>query len=238
MKAAMLLVLGAALVSAQPRYEAASVKVNESGSNAMGGIHGFRAAGGAHIVNFTLKTIIGLAYGLEDYRVLGGPSWISSEWYDIEAKPPAGAKDSDGPAMLQALLAERFELRVHRDARTVPGYRLLAEKGDAKLHRSRAERNAFRFMSMDHIEGPGTMGMLTWVLKAILGAPVLDETGLKAKYDIDITFTPPDAAADNSEFGVSIFTALKQDLGLTLKAAQVPVEVIIVDHALKTPIPN
>jgi uncharacterized protein (TIGR03435 family) len=238
-KLAILVVFGATLVWAQPVFEAATVKVNDSGSNAMGGVHGFRD-GGVHMVNFTLKTIIGVAYGVEEYRILAGPSWISSERYDIEAKPATRVSDTVAQSMLQALLAERFDLRVHRETRTVAGYRLLAEKADGKLTAAQGERVGFRIMSMEEIRGTGTMPMVAWVLKAILGGPVQDDTGLSGKYEIAVKFRAdrPEDAGSSSEFGVSIFTALKQDLGLTLKAAQIPVEVVIVDHALKTPVPN
>jgi uncharacterized protein (TIGR03435 family) len=75
---------------------------------------------------------------------------------------------------------------------------LLAEKGDEKLSKSTAEGVGFRFMTSEKIEGPGTMDMLARVLKGILGSPVEDQTGLKEKYDINLTYNN----STEAEFGL------------------------------------
>src|SRR5207253_4986817 len=140
----------------------------------------------------------GIAYGVENYRITGGPSWISSERYTIDAKPAAPVDVATARLMLQALLAERFGLQLHRATATVPGYTLIAEKGDSKLQKSGAEAEGFRIMSSEEIQGPGTMRMLAQVLKGTLGAPVEDGTGLKEKYEIKLTWKEN---ALESEFG-------------------------------------
>lgn len=136
--------------------------------------------------------------------------------------------------MLQRLLAERFDLRLHRATTTVGGYTLLAEQGDKKLQRSTAEGEGFRFFTSELIEGPATMEMLARTLKVILNAPVEDRTGFKDKYDIKLTYNH----STDQEFALSIFTAIRQQLGLTLKAEKIPIEILVVDHANRTPAEN
>ena len=89
-------------------------------------------------------------------------------------------------------------------------------------------------MTSEKIEGPGTMDMLARVLKGILGSPVEDQTGLKEKYDINLTYNH----STEAELGLSIFTAVKLQLGLTLKAGKIPIEMLVVDQANKQPTAN
>jgi uncharacterized protein (TIGR03435 family) len=217
----------------QPAFEVATVKPSDTGSTGVGGSDGFRG-GRFGIRNATLKHLIQIAYGVEHYRVSGGPAWLDSERYSVEAKPGSPVNDETARLMLQALLAERFGLKLHRTTTTVPGYTLLAEKGDEKLSKSTAEGVGFRFMTSEKIEGPGTMDMLARVLKGILGSPVEDQTGLKEKYDINLTYKN----STEAEFGLSIFTAVKLQLGLTLKAGKIPIEILVVDQANKQPTAN
>jgi uncharacterized protein (TIGR03435 family) len=201
----------------------------------MGG--GVQKSGRVDLRNYILKGLIQLAYGAEDYRISGGPAWISSMRYDIEGKPAVPASYGDVQLMLRALLADRFALQLHRSTTNVSGYILLAENGEAKLKKSSEEREGFRLMGPEQIEGPGTLSQLAWVLKGVLQAPVQDETGLTGKYDINLKWKPDETVTD-SEVSLSIFTALKQQLGLRLKAGKVPIEMLIVDHVEKKPTDN
>lgn len=201
----------------QPAFEVASVKVSNSPSNGMNGYVGIRPGGSLSMGNITLEFLISLAYGLESYRISGGPAWIASERYNINAKPAAPASRDIAMLMFQNLLAERFNLQVHHEIKTVDGYILTAPKGDFKMRKlGPADPVGFRFQQPGHIQGPGTMAMLTVVLKGSLGVPVEDQTGLTGKYEVAIEWSQNEA----DDGAPSIQAALSESLGLILKTRQ------------------
>src|ERR1700683_918485 len=112
-----------------PAFEVASVKPNtsESGSSRTSG-----TTGQLTITNRSLRQLIEMAYSAQDFQIVG-PEWLSSAKFDIVAKIPAGAQTDQRPAMMQALLAERFHLAVHRESKEMPAYALVLAKSGPKL---------------------------------------------------------------------------------------------------------
>ena len=117
-----------------PTFEVASIKRNASGD---GFISVSLAPGRPTFINMPVRQLIVRAYGVQPYQVLGGPSWITGDRFDITAK---AADDSSTPAqmnlMLQSLLADRFKLKVHRETRQSDVYRLVKARADGKLGES------------------------------------------------------------------------------------------------------
>ena len=241
----LLLLAGAAHAQPVATFAVASVKLNHSASNAMGGTIGFKRDGSVSMRNVTARTLIEMAYGLPDYRLSPGPAWTTSTGYDVDAKPEQPVGEDQAELMLQALLAERFSLRVHHDRATVSGFSLVVDKGGSKLHPTPSDRVGFRMVTMEQTQGPGTMAMFALALKALLRAPVEDHTGLNGVFDIQLKTNPegapavPSAASGDaggltpSEPATSIFAALKQQLGLRLEATKVPIDVIVIDRVEK-----
>jgi uncharacterized protein (TIGR03435 family) len=131
-----LLVLGAALASvtlgAQPLvFEVASVKRNKS-SDAFISM-GMQPGGRLTMINVPVRQLIVRAYQVQPFQVLGGPSWITSDRFDITAKAPGDASPQQMNAMLEALLADRFKLKVRRETRQSDVYRLVKARADGKL---------------------------------------------------------------------------------------------------------
>ena len=133
-----LLVLGAALASvtlgaqsAAPAFEVASIKRNKSGDGFMG--MGMQPGGRLTMTNMPVRQLIVRAYGVQPYQVLGGPSWITSDRFDITAKAPGDATPLQMNAMLETLLADRFKLKVRRETRQSDVYRLVKARADGKL---------------------------------------------------------------------------------------------------------
>jgi uncharacterized protein (TIGR03435 family) len=218
-------------VADSPTFDVASIKVSTMVSDGIGGTYGFRPGGSVSVRNVTLRDLMELAYSLESYRLIGGPAWMSVQRYHVDAKPPGRVGNKEAQLMLQALLVDRFKLQVHRESRTVDGYVLTAPKGDAKLPALAPDAQiGFRRMGNGEVKGPGTMGMLARLLKAQLGVPVDDQTGLTGKYQMSLDYSPDEAVGDARP---SIFAALQEQLGLTLKRQKVPVEVLVVDRAEK-----
>src|SRR5215831_5092032 len=136
--------LGAALALAQtapPRFEVASVK--PAPADAKGSSWNVRP-GGLIVNNMTLKEIIQVAYGLQEYQC-STPGWLQEARYNIVAKPEAGATDGNQlTAMLRTLLAERFKLAIHRETKLVPGYALVVAKGGLKAKVSDSESSSMK----------------------------------------------------------------------------------------------
>ena len=124
----------------QPQFEVASIKVNKSGDGRV--MLGVQPGGRFNATNVTLRLLIRNAYQLQDFQIVGGPSWIADDHYDIVAKAEDGALAGPAPPpgqpgpmqlMLRALLAERFKLVVREESRETPIYALILAKNDGKL---------------------------------------------------------------------------------------------------------
>lgn len=112
------------------QFDVASVKVNKSGSTMMG----MRPLPTSFsMTNLPLRALIYQAYRLSTYQLVGGPSWIDSERFDIVAKAPEGSRPDQTPLMLRGLLAERFKLKVHGETREAQIYALTLARSDGKL---------------------------------------------------------------------------------------------------------
>lgn len=220
---------------AQTTFEVASVKANRSGSPQSRSL----ARRSFVAENLTLKAIICLAFDIPDVQVRGGPAWINSERWDIIAKPgepvPADSKgDETMRSMAQALLAERFHLRVHRKIEKVAGYALLVAKGGPKLKASDLDKFPGDSVGNSMIRGSRMpMARLTRLLSGLLGEIVVDQTRLPGEFNIALNFAPlnPNVTIESSTGDQpSLFTAL-QEVGLRLDHRGIPAELLYIDSA-------
>jgi bla regulator protein BlaR1 len=240
----------------RPSFEVASVKPGDPGSRRFGiGSRGTQF----QVTNAPLKMMIGFAYDIQNHQILGGPKWIISDRFNIEARPGPGAPMATGPEglraqrlMLQSLLEERFKLRLHREIRIEQVYELVVAKGGPRLTPSAGPGADGR----EGIFGRGFGGLtatnrpiesLAGLLSQRLGRSVIDKTGLSGKYDFELSFMPEVSPGDLELFGPpppeaippadanlpSIFTALPDQIGLKLESARGPVEVVVIDSAEK-----
>ena len=197
------------------------------------------------ITAYPLLGLLMMAYQVEPFQIVGGPSWRDSERYDILAKAEGQAAPTNAQVnlMLQALLADRFRLRFHRETRELPVYRLVVGKGGPKLKESAADaQSSLSFGSGGALQeitvSKGSMEQLARQLSnSGIGRPVRDGTGLTGSYDYKLKWLPgmragPDAAADTGG-PPSIFTALQEQLGLKLESGKGPGEVLVIDHVEK-----
>jgi uncharacterized protein (TIGR03435 family) len=232
-----------------PAYEVVSIKMDKSGADQDKLI---TSPDGLTATNLSVQNLIAAAYHLSnpDVRaglraIPGAPGWIVTDLYDVQAK----MADSDVAAlsklsdeqkweqqrlMLQALLADRFKLKLHQETRESSVYKLMPAKGGIKV-KPVTEGAATRYDSnRNHIKYfTATMSDLTARLAYLLGRPVLDETGLSGKYDISVSWTAEQTAQDSppvSDAGLSLFTALQEQLGLKLEPAKGQVQVVVIDH--------
>src|SRR5579862_4287521 len=139
MLAATLWGLASAQTWGDPRhFEVASIR--RSDPDVTGATMRFLASGALSISGMSIKNMITLAYGMQDYQVSGSPKWLGSEFYDVQAKPPAGGPPLSGQALMheqmlriQDLLADRCHLKVHREARSATVYQLSVVKTGLKM---------------------------------------------------------------------------------------------------------
>jgi uncharacterized protein (TIGR03435 family) len=229
-----------------PVFEVATIKPSKDE-----GVHLYLDDSGVfHPTGPSLSDLIKLAYDLHSRQIVGGPSWLDREKYDLFAKPDKPGKPSLAQlkAMLQKLLADCFQLVSHREKRELSVYAITVAKSGAKLTRNDNDPNGNstfgagpRVITMTN----GTMADLANVLQRsgnILDRPVVDQTGLgPARYDLIVKLTPltaqPQAGggehrADNADAPPDLFTAFQQ-LGLKLVSTKAPVDVLVIDHVEK-----
>jgi len=186
--------------------------------------------------NQTLNACIRIAYGLKADEIRGGPKWLDSERFDIEARATTPAKDPELLAMLQTLLAERFQLKFHRDSKLVTGYELAVAKKGLKIHavEPSGEQHTNWNRGQMFVERV-SMPKFADALSRILHAPVADRTGLSGEFSFKLVWSP-ETIADNAQpdpFGRSLFVAVQEELGLMLNPTKLPVQVLVIDQAEK-----
>jgi uncharacterized protein (TIGR03435 family) len=128
--AVFLILSGGAIAqsAAHPEFEVASIKPAAPGAR---GMYIRTAPGGrVNVTNMHLREMIVLAWRIQPFQIAGGPAWLDSARYDISAKPENNPKPSEIPIMLQALLADRFQLKMHRETKELPIYALVVAKKD------------------------------------------------------------------------------------------------------------
>lgn len=197
--------------------------------------------------NTSLKMLVTWAYDISNDRLIGAPDWLDSARYDILAKVPAKEPGEDPgrerlKLMMQSLLAERFKLVFHRETRELSMYALATDGKGLKVHLRDAGndlgRNAFSMPGSGRLVGTKvTPRMLAKVLSEQLHREVEDRTGLQGIFDFTLEWAP-DSDAANASGRPSIFTAIREQLGLELVAHKGPVEVLVIDKIERSPISN
>lgn len=193
-----------------------------------------------------VRLLLMLGYDVEESQIVGGPGWLATEKWDIDAKCDDRRHSADETkAMLRHLLEERFSLRMHRETQQRSVYLLTVARNGPKFGPSNKTVTNIRSGAHSITIDRGNIARMTQVLATALGRPVIDRTGLTGLYDLSVVWddapirdggvpgaSGPGAgdAAPGDEHG-SIFTALEEQLGLQLKAGRAPVEVLVVDGA-------
>jgi uncharacterized protein (TIGR03435 family) len=235
-----------------PAFDVASIKQNKGDSGMM---RVMTKPDGFSCENSSLKDLISNAYGVRQDLISGGPGWVESLGFDIDAKvagPDVETLKKLSPrqrgSMLQSLLEERFKLKVHRETKVLPIYDLVIAKGGSKLKEVPAADLVADAKDPDHGKHPGMMTMGSGMFKGqalpaqsianeisyVLEHTVVDKTGLLGKYDLDLMWKPEGDATSaddgSAESGVSIFTAVQEQLGLKLLPTKGPVQTLVIDH--------
>ena len=227
-------VLSIGSVRGQQTFEVVSVKPSAPNSHT----ETRRWPGGRFTATaVTLRALIQRAWELQDFQILGGPKWMDSDPYDIEAKS-ASPVTSLSP-LIQNLLAERFALKTHFETRELPMYSLTVAKGGLRLARNTSDQGPQWSLGRGTLTGEKiSMEMLASdLLQHTLRQPVDDKTGVAGEYDLKLEWAPDETIATDLVDQPSFFTAIREQWGLQLEHHKGPVKVLIVDAAEK-PQPN
>jgi len=217
-------------------FEVASLKPSTSGFNGVrGGCRGIDSRpkpeelsgtplGRCRITDGRLSHLIGIAWDLRSLEYLkGGPDWMmtGAERFNVEAKAedPTKATEQQLLEMLQALLIERFHMKLHHESQELPGFTLVVAKNGPKLTASKSDKMSTSFggpLKVKPIPGEPisltarkhSMRSLAEMLGRIGQGPVVDNTGLTGDYDFELSW--------DETAGPSLFTALQEQLGLRL----------------------
>jgi len=184
--------------------------------------------------NLTVDLLLRIAYGLEDYQIAGGPGWTASAGFDIEARAGAGAGEVSHEQvlkMIQALLADRFQLVSHRETRQLPVYNLVVGKTGPRMQAADSNAETDRTMKMGQLAVEKmSMNILAKILAGDLRRPVTDETGLTGDFAFTLEWTRGLESDDPQASRPLLFTAVQEQPGLKLEAAKGAVEVFVIDH--------
>jgi uncharacterized protein (TIGR03435 family) len=200
--------------------------------------------------NVTLKRLIVEAYGIDPPQVFGGPKWLDESEYDVEAKAGQPASQGELRKMLQALLASRYHLAIHRQSRDLKVFELIVDKGGPKVQPVKEGEGTPAPLGSRHFHG--TLQQLANLISIQLTipvatddptrpsmasgtpVPVFDKTGLTGTYDLDIEMRlDPTVPSFNRWQNV-----LQEQLGLKLESRKSQIEGIVVDSAERVPVAN
>jgi len=244
--------------SGADRFGVAGIKPNTGADRTV--FIGAPSPGTLRAENVWLRFLIQVTWGVPSFEVVGGPGWTASERYDINAKSERKLNFGQMKPMLKALLEDRFGLKLHTETREMPVYALVTTR-NVKLQETKAGSCMTPHPNSPDSPGPlpvcGAMGMsshsvggvgismaqLASTLSNVLQRAVLDETGLTGTFDVHMEWTadqstpglyapglePPPAPV--SDGGGSIFTVIREKLGLSLEANKGPVTVLVIDGA-------
>ena len=248
--------VGQAVPAASPTFEVSTVKVSRSGGS--GSYSNFRN-GVFTATDVSLKNVMEYwAFGIQEARIVGGPKWLASERFDIEAKLNAQAagrlekldreqRGVETHALFQQLLADRFKLAFHWETQEMPVYALVVAKKGSLLKEAKPNGDTGTSLSVGKLTAEGvTMDglarTLTQELSQELGRVVVNRTGIQGRYDLTLRWTPQndEPKTDDGAEGdaaSSIFTAIQEQLGLKLESARGLVQVLAIDH-LEMPAEN
>jgi uncharacterized protein (TIGR03435 family) len=234
-----------------PKFEVVSIKRNKSGSDMAEG--GTLPGGRANARNVTLINLMIMAYAMPPDRIDGGPSWASTDRFDVAAVGNRNASLAETRQMMQTMLAERFKLKTRVEQRDRPVFDMVVARDDRRvgvqltptsecagqpppesLPPSTARPNLANpacgtiAFGGNVFRGHGvTLAQLAGSLSNVAGRPVKDRTGLDGLYDFELKWSRPSENPNPNE-PPEFVTAVREQLGLKLDAVRGPLDVLVI----------
>lgn len=234
-----------------PKYEVTSIRPNAGGGFSF--TFHMEPNGTLIATGITLKRLMMTGYRHQGYRIVGGPAWVDSQRWDVQAKSgfSRAVSGDQSSQMLRTMLAVRFQIHTHSETRNLPVYELGVDRKGSKL------RSVDGSKTKEDIQtGNGsirftkaTVATFASQLGYALGRPVINKTGLTGEFSFALDWTPapgedggpttsglppetPEQPPPTTD-GPSIFTAITEQLGLRLQSGRGPIEVLVIDQAEK-----
>jgi uncharacterized protein (TIGR03435 family) len=201
-------------------------------------------------INTSVSDLITFAYGLHPKQLVGGPDWLSKK-YDLDGVPDVEGRPSlpQTRILVQDALAKRFGLKFHHDQRELAVYALTVDKGGPRLTITADDPNAprnflFERLGLLHVTNSTMKDFCDGLQGAVMDKPVVDQTGLKDRYDFDLNWTPDESqfapmggyrppAQEDPNAPPSLYTAIHDQLGLKLNSTRAMIEVLVIDGVEK-----
>jgi uncharacterized protein (TIGR03435 family) len=233
-----------------PSFEVATIKPNTSENGGSSSRYGrddrFTAS------NTTIKSLLEWALQISGTRIVGGPKWLDSARFDIDAKMDQSEfkrinslswnqKVAAIGSLVQKLLVDRLQLKTHWEEREQPVFALVVAKGGSKLQPvANKEHGSMKSRNYGHIQATDVTlaevaELLTEGTGNELGHIVVDRTGIQGAFDVNLQWTPDNGGSANDASlpvtsGPSLFSAVQEQLGLKLESAKAPVKVLVIDR--------
>jgi bla regulator protein blaR1 len=236
--------------NANPSFEVATIKPSKPGRPGKA----FTLRGTDVLtINTSLMDLITVAYNVQQSQVAGGPKWMSTDKYDLDGKPdtPGTPSVDQMKMMIQKLLADRFQLKFHRETKKMSAYVLTVAKNGPKMEKG--DPNALPglgFMQLGNMfVRNATMDEFAQVMQSnVLDRPVVNDTGLQGTWNFFLKWTPDESQfqgmgirvpppSDAADAPPPLFTAIQEQIGLKFEAGKAPVPVLVIEHA-EPPSPN
>jgi uncharacterized protein (TIGR03435 family) len=227
---------------AHPTFDVATIKPHDPNSYRQG----FNDRGGRFTIRGqSVSSLLMFAYSINKHQIEDLPDWASNATFDIDGiTDPLGEPNlRQMQEMIQKLLADRFQLKLHRETRELPVYALQLEKSGPKLA-SAADPNAqpdqessSHGTEITHVYTSCAMADFILGMQFFLDRPIVDQTGLTGRYDLKLRYTYNESSTDDPNAPPGLFTAIKEQLGLRLKASKAPIYVLVIDR-IDQPSPN
>lgn len=232
--------------SQTPAFEVASITPCKPGTaeplTEHMGIANFISPGGRFTARATtLKFLLEWAYGIQPAQHSGGPSWIGLERYDVVATAEGNPSDDQIKLMVQNLLADRFHLKLHHERKEISAYVISVGKTAPKLfppkdgetHALRLAPGAGPDQKTHHVIATRfTLAQLTDIFARQLGSVIVNRTGLDGEFDFTLDITSDDSRPNPLDPALLI-DAMREQLGLTVKFQKTPVDLLVIDSAVK-----
>src|SRR5215831_14918253 len=232
-----------------PSFDAADVHVSPRSANPnVQSLGGFVRGGRYQFRNATMVDLVASAYGVEPEKVLGGPSWLETDRFDILAKAPAAATNATAKLMLRSLLADRFKLVIHDEDKPMNAWVMTAAKPGPQLKESQG--GGPTNCNGQPGDGPNsvivcknvTMAGLAQIVRQIEPAtfdtPVTDMTGLEGSFDFQLTWTNRGALATAGKDAIPLQEAFEKQLGIKLELQKRAIATLVVDSVNRKPTDN
>ena len=240
---------------ANPSIEVATIKPSKPGARGKG--FGFRGRE-YHTFNTDTYDLIAFGYGLDTKQIVGAPAWFESDLYDVDLLPDAPGRPSSQQSrdLIQKLLVSRFQLKFHYEKRELAVYAITVAKGGPKLTKATEPPTApqaffFRALGDLTVRNQTMTDFATWMQSGVMDRPVVNQTGLKGRYNFQLKWTPDDSqftqfrsagitvpsATNAANAPPNLYRAIQQQLGLKIEPTKAMDDVMVIDH-VNHPSPN